>query len=181
MTQTPKESDAERDQVLLGRALRELRVRAGLTQEQLAERLGAGEQHVLVGQDLVAVRLGYAQHIYRMQGATVDRAIVVTGGWQASQEPAYVEASRARHGVDWYINRQDLGTHGHDQNRIDRFAANLTRSSRQTPSLAHPIARDHDLDIWLHPPGTPSHSLIPSLARSIQRLAKPPEPPGRSR
>jgi transcriptional regulator with XRE-family HTH domain len=41
MTQTSKESDAERDQVLLGRALRELRVRAGLTQEQLAERLGA--------------------------------------------------------------------------------------------------------------------------------------------
>jgi hypothetical protein len=142
-----------------------------------------GEKHVLTGQDLAAVRLGYAQHIYRMQGATVDRAIVVTGGWQASQEPAYVEASRARDGVDWYINREDLGTHGHDQNRIDRFAANLTRSSRQNPSLAHSIARDHDLghDIGLHPPGARSHSLLPSFARSIQRLAKPPEPPGRSR
>lgn len=142
-----------------------------------------GEQRILSGQDLAAVRLGYAQHIYRMQGATVDRAIVVTGGWQASQEPAYVEASRARHGADWYINRQELGAHGHDQNRIDRFAANLTRSSRQQPSLAHPIARDHDhgLDVGLQHPGTPSHSLLPSLARSIQRLAKPPEPPGRSR
>jgi len=142
-----------------------------------------GEQRVLAGQDLAAVRLGYAQHIYRMQGATVDRAIIVTGGWQASQEPAYVEASRARHGVDWYINREDLGAQGHDQNRIDRFAANLTRSSRQNPSLAHPIARERDLghDIGLHPPGAPSHSLLPSLARSIQRLAKPPSQPERSR
>jgi conjugative relaxase-like TrwC/TraI family protein len=142
-----------------------------------------GEQRVLSGQDLAAVRLGYAQHIYRMQGATVDRAIVVTGGWQASQEPAYVEASRARHGVDWYINREDLGTHGHDQNRIDRFAANLRRSSRQNPSLAHPIARDHDLghDLGPHLHRAPSHSLLPSLARSIQRLAKSPASPGRSR
>jgi ATP-dependent exoDNAse (exonuclease V) alpha subunit len=142
-----------------------------------------GEQRVLAGEDLAAVRLGYAQHIYRMQGATVDRAIVVTGGWQASQEPAYVEASRARHGADWYINRQELGAHGHDQNRIDRFAANLRRSARQSPSLAHPVARDHDpgLDLELNLPGTHSHSLLPSLARSIHHLAKPPAPPERSR
>jgi transcriptional regulator with XRE-family HTH domain len=33
-------TDALRDQVILGRALRELRDRAGITQEQLAERIG---------------------------------------------------------------------------------------------------------------------------------------------
>ena len=32
----------------------------------------------------------------RLQGATVDRAVVVTGGWQTARESAYVEASAAR-------------------------------------------------------------------------------------
>lgn len=37
---TKDSTDALRDQVILGRALRELRDRAELTQEQLAERIG---------------------------------------------------------------------------------------------------------------------------------------------
>ena len=37
---TPDSTDALRDQVILGRALRELRDRAELTQDQLAERIG---------------------------------------------------------------------------------------------------------------------------------------------
>jgi conjugative relaxase-like TrwC/TraI family protein len=141
----------------------------------------SGEQRVLAREDLGAVRLGYAQHIYRMQGATVDRALIVTGGWQASQEPAYVEASRARHGVDWYINRQDLGTHGHDQNRIDRFAANIRRSNRQQPSIAQRRLSDRELGLGLGLNRAPSCSLLPSIGRTIHRFAKPPSPPERSR
>lgn len=57
-------------------------------------------------------RLGYAQHVYKAQGATVDRALVLTGGWQptataptspcrargnppTSTSPASTSASRA--------------------------------------------------------------------------------------
>ena len=70
MTQMPKESDAERDQVLLGRALRELRVRAGLTQEQLAERLGAHPTFVgRVERGQRGVRWNTAMRFLRALGA----------------------------------------------------------------------------------------------------------------
>jgi ATP-dependent exoDNAse (exonuclease V) alpha subunit len=49
----------------------------------------------LAGEDLVSLRLAYAQHVYRQQGATVERSVVLTGGWQTSKETAYVEATRA--------------------------------------------------------------------------------------
>lgn len=42
---------------------------------------GSGREVELVGEDVNAVWLGYAQHINRQQGATVERAVVVTGGW----------------------------------------------------------------------------------------------------
>jgi ATP-dependent exoDNAse (exonuclease V) alpha subunit len=82
---------------------------------------GSQRQIVLSGEDLEILRLAYAQHIYRQQGATVDRAVVLTGGWQTSKESAYVEASRARHGTDWYIARDDFGNDGNDPDRITRL------------------------------------------------------------
>lgn len=45
-----------------------------------------GRQVTLAGEDLDALRLGYASHVYRQQGATVEHAIVLTGGWQTSKE-----------------------------------------------------------------------------------------------
>jgi hypothetical protein len=42
---------------------------------------------------------------------------VLTGGWQTSKETAYVEATRARHGTDWYIARDELGDEGQDPTR----------------------------------------------------------------
>jgi conjugative relaxase-like TrwC/TraI family protein len=108
-----------------------------------------GQRRTLAGEDLSRVRLGYAQHIHRAQGATVTRTLVVTGGWQTSKEPAYVEASRAREGTDWYVNREELGVEGHDADRIERFAENMRRSRRQTPSLEHREFPDPaaDLDV----------------------------------
>jgi len=96
-----------------------------------------GQKRVLRGEDLSRLRLAYAQHIHRAQGATVRRTLVITGGWQTSKEPAYVEASRAREGTDWYVNRRELGLEGQDPGRIERFAAAMRRSRQQTPSLAH--------------------------------------------
>jgi AAA domain len=88
-------------------------------------------RRTITGDDLARVRLGYAQHIHRAQGATVTRTLVVTGGWQTSKEPAYVEASRARQGTNWFVSREDLGIEGHDTDRIQRLAENMRRSHAQ--------------------------------------------------
>jgi hypothetical protein len=63
----------------------------------------------------------------------------VTGGWQTSRESAYVEASRARRGIDWYVARDDLGADDSEAARVDRLAAAMTRSVAKTPSLAEPL------------------------------------------
>ena len=47
---------------------------------------------------------------------------MLTGGWQTSKETAYVEATRARHGTDWYLARDELGDEGQDAERITRLA-----------------------------------------------------------
>jgi conjugative relaxase-like TrwC/TraI family protein len=107
------------------------------TGEVLVQFDATSQWRTLAGDDLARLRLGYASHIHRAQGATVTRTLVVTGGWQTSREPAYVEASRAREGTDWYVNRQDLGAGGQDTDRIKRLARDMGRSRTQTPSLAH--------------------------------------------
>jgi conjugative relaxase-like TrwC/TraI family protein len=140
-----------------------------------------GEQRALAGEDLARLRLAYAQHIHRAQGATVTRTLVVTGGWQTSKEPAYVEASRARQGTDWYVNRDELGTEGHDTDRIKRLAHNMSRSHAQTPSLAHPQLPDPEWGTGFHIPRAPSRSFLPGAARAIHRIAKPPPAPERTR
>lgn len=105
--------------------------------EQRVKVLTDGAREITVsGEDLSNLRLAYAQHLYRQQGATVDRSVVVTGGWQTSQEGAYVQASRARAGTDWHVAREDLGTEGVDAERIGRLAEMMRVSRAQLPSLA---------------------------------------------
>jgi conjugative relaxase-like TrwC/TraI family protein len=134
-----------------------------------------GRQRTLAGNDLGRVRLGYAHHIHRAQGATVTHTLVVTGGWQTSKEPAYVEASRARQGTDWFVSRQDLGTEGHDTDRIQRLAENMQRSHAQTPSLAHRELADRDYGTHFHRSIAPSRtSRIPGIVRAINRIVNPP-------
>jgi len=106
----------------------------------LRVRLDGSGREVDVGpDDTDAVRLGYAGHVYRQQGATVERAVAVTGGWQTSREGAYVEASRARHGVEWHVARDELDGE-EDAERVDHLAARMRVDAAQTPSIAHPLA-----------------------------------------
>jgi ATP-dependent exoDNAse (exonuclease V) alpha subunit len=133
-----------------------------------------GRRRMLAGEDLAKIRLGYAQHIHRAQGATVTRTLVVTGGWQTSKEPAYVEASRARHGTDWYVNREDLGGEGQDPDRIRTLAALMRNSRAQTPSLAHPELPHPDYGPGFEIPIAPSRSRLPGIARTIRRIVTPP-------
>ncbi len=103
---------------------------------------GSQRRIQLAGEDLDSLRLAYAQHVYRQQGATVERSVVLTGGWQTSKETAYVKATRARTGTDWFIARDDLGNEGQDAARITRLAQKMCNSRAQTPSLAHPERLD---------------------------------------
>jgi hypothetical protein len=132
-----------------------------------------GQWRTLAGDDLARLRLGYAQHIHRAQGATVTRTLVVTGGWQTSKEPAYVEASRARQGTDWYVSRQDLGVEGHDTDRIKRLAQSMSRSHAQTPSLAYPELPDPEYGSSFQRMIAPSRTRLPGIARVIHRIAQP--------
>jgi conjugative relaxase-like TrwC/TraI family protein len=132
-----------------------------------------GQWRTLAGDDLARLRLGYAQHIHRAQGATVTRTLVVTGGWQTSKEPAYVEASRARQGTDWYVSRDDLGVEGHDTDRIKRLAQNMSRSHAQTPSLAYPELPDPEYGPGFQRTIAPSRSRLPGIARAIHRIVQP--------
>jgi ATP-dependent exoDNAse (exonuclease V) alpha subunit len=135
-----------------------------------------GRKRTLQGDDLARLRLGYAQHIHRAQGATVTRTLVVTGGWQTSKEPAYVEASRARQGTTWFVSREDLGTEGHDTDRIHRLAQAMRRSHAQTPSLAHPELPDMDYGPGYRPVIAPSRQhTIPGLARALHRIVQQPD------
>jgi hypothetical protein len=111
---------------------------------------GSQRKIQLAAEDMESLRLAYAQHVYRQQGATVERSVVLTGGWQTSKETAYVEATRARHGTDWFVARDDLGNEGKDPQRITRLAQKMTNSRVHTPSLAHPERLDRS---W-----TPSHN-----------------------
>ena len=115
--------------------------------EQRIRVLTDGQRQVTLSgeQELCSVRLSYAQHLYRQQGATVQRAVVVTGGWQTSQEGAYVEASRAREGTDWHVAREDLGTEGVDAERVGRLAQLMRASRGQIPSVAFAAARAEDV------------------------------------
>jgi hypothetical protein len=113
---------------------------------------GSGRKITLAGEDREALRLGYAQHIYRQQGATVERAVVLTGGWQTSKESSYVQASRARSGTEWHLAREELGTEGTDLERIDRLAGKMRSSRAQTPSVDYEPLQDpaEQLDPAVH-------------------------------
>ena len=129
---------------------------------------GSGRELQLAGKDLENVRLAYAQHVYRQQGATVDRSVVLTGGWQTSKESAYVQATRARDATEWFLARDELGIDGQDDRRVMRLAQQLRISRRQTPSLAHRELADPDWGPGYHP----THRLIPSPLHALGRAAR---------
>ncbi|MFI4984887.1 MAG: MobF family relaxase [Solirubrobacterales bacterium] len=140
-----------------------------------------GQQRTLAGDDLARLRLGYAQHIHRAQGATVTRTLVLTGGWQTSKEPAYVEASRARQGIDWYVSREDLGVEGHDSERIGRLAQAMSCSHAQTPSLEYAELTDTERGSRLARTIAPGRTPLPGIARALHRIARPEPAPERTR
>ena len=129
---------------------------------------GSQREITLGGQDLGDVCLAYAQHVYRQQGATVDRSVVLTGGWQTSKESAYVQATRAREATEWFLARDELGIEGQDDRRVMRLAQQLRNSRRQTPSVAHRELADPDWGPGFHL----AHRLLPSPLQALTRATR---------
>jgi conjugative relaxase-like TrwC/TraI family protein len=93
------------------------------------------------------LRLAYAQHVYKAQGVTADRALVLTGGWQTDRESSYVALSRAREQTDIYAAREDLGHQGIDSNAIERLAQRMDESRAQQASVTREeITPDPELE-----------------------------------
>ena len=113
---------------------------------------GSGRQVHLAGEDLERLQLAYAQHVYRQQGATVERSVVVTGGWQTSKESAYVQATRAREGTEWFLAREELGLEGQDERRIEQLANKMRYSRAHTPSVQHRELEDQRMGHRPRPP-----------------------------
>jgi ATP-dependent exoDNAse (exonuclease V) alpha subunit len=55
------------------------------------------------------MRLGYATTVHKAQGATVDRAFVLGGGWMEDRETAYVQMSRSRGATHIYVTEAEAG------------------------------------------------------------------------
>jgi ATP-dependent exoDNAse (exonuclease V) alpha subunit len=135
----------------------------------------------LAGEAVENLRLAYAQHVYRQQGATVDRAVVVTGGWQTSRETTYVQASRARHGTDWYVAREELGLEGQDERRIEQLAEKMRTTHRHTPTLEHRELAEFEWGPGCDRTLSPSREWQPTLTRIIGRSGRPDPTPERRR
>jgi ATP-dependent exoDNAse (exonuclease V) alpha subunit len=135
---------------------------------------GSQRKIQLTGEHLDSLRLAYAQHVYRQQGATVERSVVLTGGWQTSKETAYVEATRARHGTTWFIARDDLGIDGQDDRRVKQLADKMRASHRRTPSLQYPELPDPEWGPGFERSIVPSRGRLPALAWA-RRLARTPD------
>jgi len=103
------------------------------------------------------VRLAYAQHLYKAQGATVDRALFLTGGWQTDRERAYVGLTRARERTDVYVSREDLGEQGLDTGAIQRLAERMEHSRAQQASVTREPAGPEETaqrPVAVHEPDT---------------------------
>jgi ATP-dependent exoDNAse (exonuclease V) alpha subunit len=104
----------------------------------LAVELDAGRTVQLDADQLGGLRLAYAGHITREQGATVTQGIALTGGWQTSREGVYVQASRATDRMEFHVSREDLDSPD-DESRVQQLAARVDYSDAQTPSISQPL------------------------------------------
>jgi len=92
------------------------------------------------------LRLAYAQHVYKAQGLTADRALVLTGGWQTNRETTYVALTRAKEQTDIYTSREDLGHAGIEKDAVDRLAERVRESRAQQASVTREQHRDGPLE-----------------------------------
>jgi len=110
--------------------------------------LTSGASLSLENEDAAAVRLGYARHVYSAQGTTVDRSIVVTGGWQTGRESSYVGVSRAREESYVVTDLSSLGLGETERDHaVSTLAERMGQSRAKSSSLEFSAQQlDHETD-----------------------------------
>ena len=139
---------------------------------------GANERDVKVNtSEFQDIKLAYAQHVYKAQGLTTERALTMVGGWQSDRERAYVAVTRAREQTNIYAAREDLGEQGMEAEAIERLAERIAESHAQQASITTPAAGraiDQPLDpttdrtITQTPDVQPENGLHPVPERSAE-------------
>jgi len=122
----------------------------------------------LSDQQAQQLRLAYAQHLYKAQGATVDRAFVLMGGWQTDRERAYVALTRARESTEVFVSRDDLGQDGLDDGAIQRLGERIALSQAQQASVTRVETprREQSAEIVVaRPSARRDHALGPDAER----------------
>ena len=99
----------------------------------------ASRRHVELRAEDAPLELHYAAHVYKAQGATVDRTYVITGGWQTSKESLYVACSRSREGTRLYLDKESL-RHDIDEAAIAAAAARGAASRAKVAATAEVYA-----------------------------------------
>jgi conjugative relaxase-like TrwC/TraI family protein len=91
-------------------------------------------QHA-AGKRTAALRLNYAMHSFPAQGTTVRGTATLAGHWSQAKQETYVGDTRAiyRHSV--HVAREDLGTDGTDEDRINRYAQRISENRQRQPSI----------------------------------------------
>jgi conjugative relaxase-like TrwC/TraI family protein len=109
---------------------------------------GANEREVNVDtKEFTDLRLGYAQHVYKAQGLTANKALALIGGWQTDRERAYVALTRAREQTNIYVSKDNLGTQDMSTDAVERLAEKIEQSKAQQASITREtIATDRTAD-----------------------------------
>jgi hypothetical protein len=104
---------------------------AGTADIRLADR-----SVTLRSDQLTALRLGYAKHVYTAQSRTVERVYVVTGGWQTGREAEYVAASRSREATYVFTDFSSLDQEVHNrQAALRELAARASESQAKVSAV----------------------------------------------
>jgi conjugative relaxase-like TrwC/TraI family protein len=89
------------------------------------------------GPQLTALRLGYARHLYRGQGRTVDSTYVVTGGWRIGREVMYPAVSRSREATYIFTDYSSLGMETHNRKvALRELAERATESQAKVSAVS---------------------------------------------
>ncbi len=104
------------------------------------------------GKRAAAIRLNYAMHSFLAQGATVRGSSTLAGHWSQAKRETYVGDTRAiyRHSV--HVARDDLGSDGTDQDRIERYAHRIAENRKRQASIRSAVDRTQRLAVDLPAP-----------------------------
>jgi conjugative relaxase-like TrwC/TraI family protein len=91
-------------------------------------------QHA-AGKRAAAIRLNYAMHSFPAQGTTMRGTATLAGHWSQAKQETYVGDTRAIYRHTVHVAREDLGTDGTDEDRINRYAQRISQNRQRHASI----------------------------------------------